>query len=223
MLYQVIIPARKGSKRFPGKNIANLGGKPLIAHSIEYALKFFSKELIWVNTDDPNVIDIAQKYDIQITIRPEYLGSDTASSAEVLSYQCSEFLRLGISFDACVLLQPTNPLRPHSLIQDAMSIFERSNRCSLATFSNLNKKYGRIIDERFNPLNYQPGQRMQDIEADYYENGLLYITKKENLLLGYIVTKDVFPFIVNTVESRVDIDELNDLIFAETLFNLIST
>ena len=223
MEYQVIITARKGSKRFPGKNIAPLNGKPLIAYSIEYALIFFSKELIWVNTNDPQVIDIANKYQVQITIRPDYLGSDTTSSADVLSYQCSEFLRLGIKFDACILLQPTNPIRPQNLINESILIFEKSNRRSLTTFSTLNKKYGRIINERFKTLNYIPGQRMQDIKVDYFENGLLYITKKEDLLLGYIVTEDVYPLIVNTVESLIDIDEPKDLIFAESLINLIAT
>ena len=219
MDYQVVIPARKGSKRFPGKNIATLKGKPLIAYSIEYALNFFSKEFIWINTNDPQVIDVANKYQVQITLRPECLGADITSSAEVLSYQCLEFIRLGISFDACILLQPTNPIRPKNLIKESISLFEMHNRGSLTTFSPLNKKYGRINDNTFKPLNYTPGQRMQDIEIDYFENGLIYITKKENLLIGRIVTEDVYPLIVNSLESLIDIDEPQDLIFAENIIN----
>ena len=60
----VVIPARKNSKRIKGKNLRILNGKPLISHSIEYALKYIDKKNIWVNTDDQLVIDLAKKYNI---------------------------------------------------------------------------------------------------------------------------------------------------------------
>lgn len=56
-------------------------------------------------------------------------------------------------------------------------IFERENRNSLASFTPLNKKYGKINSNKYFPSNYSVGQSMQDIEADYFENGLIYITK----------------------------------------------
>ena len=83
----------------------------------------------------------------------------------------------------------------------------------------MNKKYGRINDNIYKPLNYLPGQRIQDIKVDYFENGLIYITKKENLLIGKIITEDVYPFVINTFESLIDIDDPQDLIFANALIN----
>ena len=50
--YIVLIPARKNSKRLKNKNKKLLLNKPLISHSIEYALNYFSNDQIWVNSDD---------------------------------------------------------------------------------------------------------------------------------------------------------------------------
>ncbi len=222
MNYQIVIPARKGSKRLPRKNIIDFCGKPLIAHTIDFALESFSREKIWVNTDDEEIIELANSYGIKITIRPDLLGSDTASTADVLSYQCHQFERDSILCDAIILLQATNPIRPNKLIVDCIEIFEKSKRGSLSSFTKLNKKYGHIHDYYFKPKNYQPGRRMQEIIPDYYENGLIYITKKEHLLHGEVITQDVFPFIYNGIESSVDIDDFDDLIFAEYVYKKIN-
>lgn len=102
MIYHVIIPARGGSKRYPRKNIQLLNGKPLIVYSIEYALDNFDKEFIWVNTDDHEIAEIAEKYNIKVTIRPEELGRDYVSTADVLYFQSQTFLENSILCDAMI-------------------------------------------------------------------------------------------------------------------------
>ncbi|MDQ6763477.1 MAG: acylneuraminate cytidylyltransferase family protein, partial [Bacteroidota bacterium] len=62
-----------------------------------------------------------------------------------------------------------------------------------------------------------PGQRMQDIDPDYYENGLIYITNTKSIKKKEIITEDVFPLIIEGVETLVDIDEHDDILFAEFL------
>jgi N-acylneuraminate cytidylyltransferase len=213
--YQVVIPARGGSKRFPGKNIHLLNGIPLIGHSILFALKSLPPENIWVNTDDNEIAAIASEYGVNISIRPDDLGSDTASTADVLYYQQSVFGLNQIACDAIILLQATNPLRPEGLLENAIDVFEKSKRNSLASFTILNRKYGKIKSDFYIPENYKPGQRMQDIEPDYYENGLIYIANKQSIQNKEIITTDVFPLIQNNIESTVDIDEPADLLFAE--------
>jgi len=217
--YQVVIPARGGSKRFPHKNIIPFIGKPLISHSIEFALKSFDKERIWVNTDDSNIEDVAKFYGIQITKRPEYLGLDTTSTAEVLAYQCEMFNINKIACDVVILLHPTNPLRPHGIIEDSINKFELVNRGSLASFSRLNRKFGKIENDYFKPTNYRPGQRMQTLIPEFFENGLIYLTKKEFLSEGKVITEDVYPLIYDGIESFVDIDEPIDLFFAEYVYS----
>jgi N-acylneuraminate cytidylyltransferase len=116
-----------------------------------------------------------------------------------------------------ILLQPTNPLRPDDLIEKAIINFENSERNSLTTFSSLKKKYGCIEKDIFKPKNYSPGQRMQEIDVDFFENGLIYITKESFIKDKQIITSDVYPMILDCIECHVDIDEPSDLLFAEFL------
>ena len=118
MEYQIVIPARAGSKRLHRKNLINFCGKPLISHTIEFAINSFPRDKIWVNTDDQEIKIIAQEYGVQITDRPNSLGTDNTSTADVLSFQCNDFLNSSISCDAIILLQATNPLRPAKIIEE---------------------------------------------------------------------------------------------------------
>jgi len=117
-------------------------------------------------------------------------------------------------------LQPTNPFRDKNFVQNSIRIFENSERESLATFSKSEKKLGRIRNNNFEPINYSPGQRSQDLNSNYYENGLLYIIKTNSILKGEIITRDVYPLICNNIEASVDIDTLEDFVFAETLLKI---
>lgn len=222
MNYQIIIPARGGSKRFPGKNLALLNNKPLIQHTIEYALNNGFKNKIWVNTDDKNIANFSNIEGVNITIRPDELGGDYVPTIEVLKYQLAFFKENNIHCDALILLQATNPLRPINLLKDAVLKYESSNRKSLATFSSLNKKFGTIKNDFFNPKNYMPGQRSQDLEKLFFENGLLYITSKESILNGNIITDDVCPMLVDDIEANIDIDESSDIILAEFIIKTLN-
>jgi CMP-N-acetylneuraminic acid synthetase len=220
--YKVIIPARGGSKRFPGKNVYPLNGIPLIAYSILYAKQFdfFDIGDVWVNTDDEDIGKISAEYGSKVFIRSKELGGDTIESVKVLKEQVEYMLSQGEIFDAVVLLQPTNPLRPKDLLQDAITIFERESRTSLATFSTLNKKFGKIREHFFIPDNYIVGQRSQDVPPDYFENGLLYITRNSELLCGRILGLDVYPMVLDHPFANVDIDEPLDVLYAEFLLNI---
>jgi CMP-N-acetylneuraminic acid synthetase len=214
--YQVVIPARGGSKRFPGKNIATFLGLPLLVHSIRYAFEN-GFEAVYVNTDDAHIAAVAEEYQATIVKRPPSLGLDTTSTVEVMQQQIHWFQKNEIACDALILLQPTNPIRPDDLLTQAIKHFEIEKRGSLATYSRLNKKFGRIRANEFIPQNYQPGQRMQDIEPSYFENGLIYITHVNEVLKGHVITPDVFPLVVDHFSSHIDIDEPMDLHLGEAL------
>ena len=86
-----VIPARKGSKGLPGKNIKILIDKPLIAWSIEQALasKYISD--VYVSTDCPEIADVAIKYGAKVPfLRPDYLARDETSTADVLTHLIDE-------------------------------------------------------------------------------------------------------------------------------------
>lgn len=217
--YQVIIPAREGSKRFPGKNKTLLAEKPLFQHSIEFALKEgMQANQIWINSDDEELLDLAKEFHVNVYRRAAALADDVTSTAAVLQDQVLFFKNQNIACDAVILLQVTNPLRPKKLLSESLALFNSSERSSLCTFSQLNKKFGTIDKGFFFPKNYLPGQRMQDLEPLFFENGLLYITKVDLLLRDKkIIGDDVLPMVIDHIYAQVDIDEPDDLIFAKYL------
>jgi len=217
--YKLIIPARKNSKRFPGKNLVKLGNLYLLEHTIKYAIKNVRKEDIWVNSDDDEILEIAQSYSIQTYKRCQSLATDLTSTQSVIKDQLLFFKKEDIDVDSIILLQVTNPLRPPNLLIESIKIFQESGRSSLAGFSKLNKKHGLIQKERFIPTNYIPGQRMQDLTPEFFENGLIYITKKDSILKGEIITRDVYPMVIDHIFSTVDVDEPEDLEWAQFLIN----
>ncbi|WP_057936000.1 acylneuraminate cytidylyltransferase family protein [Algoriphagus resistens] len=221
MNFKVVVPARFGSKRFPGKNKAKLSGVPLINHSIQYAIDSgIDPDDIWINSDDPEILQIASSFGANSYMRPEYLGGDLVSTVDVLKDQIDYWEKENIKVDAIVLLQVTNPLRPPNLLQGGIEVFLRENRSSLVTFSKLNKKFGAIENKLFKPRNYLPGQRMQDIEPMFYENGLLYISSVDLVKKGFVVGDDAFPMVIDHAFAQVDIDHPEDLIFAEAILKI---
>lgn len=62
MKYVTVIPARGGSKRFPGKNIYPLEGIPLLAHSILYSRKVLPDTEVYVSTDNEEIANVARRY-----------------------------------------------------------------------------------------------------------------------------------------------------------------
>ena len=84
--------------------------------------------------------------------------------------------------------------------------------------SILYKKFGRIINDQYLPMNYKIGQRHQDLEKLFYENGLIYISNKEAIIDEKShISKDVYPFITNEIGSQIDIDYEEDLKLAELI------
>lgn len=217
MKYKVIIPARANSKRLPKKNMKLLVNKPLIQYSIDYALNNFKANDIWVNSDDKETIEFANKKGVNTLLRPEFLSLDLTPTVDVLKFQVNYFKEKNIPCNSIILLQPTNPFRHKDLLNHAINKFELSKRNSLATFTIHEKKIGSIYKNYYKPINYKPGQRSQDLERLYFENGLLYITKCKSILSGEIITEDVFPFICNSLESKIDIDYQEDFLYAEFL------
>ncbi len=220
MNYIVLIPARGGSKRIPNKNITELCGLPLIAHSINYALKNFHCKKVFVSSDNERILKISKKYGASLIKRPYEISDDHTKTVDVLKHSLNFFKNNNIDCDAIILLQPTNPIRPADLIKKSIKLFEKNSRNSLASFTVLNKKYGTISNNLFTPSNYKPGQRSQDIESQYYENGLIYITKAESILNNKIITQDVYPHILNNIFATVDIDDPDDLLYAELVMKL---
>ncbi len=211
-----IIPARGGSKRLPGKNILPLGDIPLLAHSILEAQRHEFIDAVYVSTDDRQIKEVALRYGAQVIDRPAAISGDTEPTVTALKHVVEI-----LGFEGTVfLLQPTNPLRPANLLQEAFLIFQQTQSDSLMTVSRNHHKLGKIIDDNFVPFNYQIGQRSQDLEPLYYENGLLYLMKSDLLLQEKIMGNRAFPFIVDHPFASVDIDTQSDFDLATCLYKI---
>ena len=211
-----IIPARGGSKRLPGKNTKLLGEIPLLAHSILYAKKHNFIDAVYVSTDDVVIKEIALLYGAIVIDRPQALSGDLEPTVSALKHVLESIDEI---IENVILLQATNPLRPQNLLQNAFAIFQEQQTNSLFTVSRSHHKLGKIINNRFIPYNYEVGQRSQDLEPLYYENGLLYISKSSVILNNEIITKEAFPLEVNHPFANVDIDTQEDFDYTEYLLN----
>ena len=216
-----IIPARGGSKRLPQKNTKLLGEIPLLAHSILYAQA--NKDLIdevYVSTDDEAIKKVALEYGVKVIDRPHNISGDIEPTVSALKHVIESIDEL---VENVILLQPTNPLRPEGLLKEAFTIYQKENHDSLFTVSRNHQKFGKIVNQKFEPFNYQIGQRSQDLEPLFFENGLLYITKAHLILEDKIVSEKAFPLEVNHIFANIDIDTQEDLEYAEYVYNKLIT
>jgi len=113
-----LIPARSGSKGIPGKNIKELGGKPLMAWSIETALKIVGKSNVFVSTDSPEYMEIAINAGALAIERPARLAADDSTDYDVIKHFKSAF---DIDVNTYIVyLRPTTPLRDINVIKAAI-------------------------------------------------------------------------------------------------------
>ena len=224
-----IIPARGGSKRLPNKNSLPLGGIPLIVHSILYDQK--NKAIIdeiYVSTDNEAIKKIALQYGVQVIDRPQHLSGDFEPTVSALRHVLESIGSAEV--ENVILLQATNPFRPQELLKEAFEVYQKGNYDSLFTVSINHQKLGRIVENKFHPFNYAVGQRSQDLEPLFFENGLLYISKAKLILPpdsargdNKIISESAYPFQVNSIFANVDIDTQEDFEHAEYLYQKFIT
>ncbi len=213
-----IIPARGASKGIPGKNIVDLGGKPLIAWTIEAARQ--SKRLTrWiVSTDDPKIADVCASWGAEVPfMRPQELSGDTASSMDAILHALDWLgSQEGYQADYVVLLQPTSPFRKAGDIDSALALAFEKKADSVVSLAQV-KEYpqwmktvdggGKIsadLDERHQ-------NRRQDLPSLFILNGALFIARTDVLRTRRSwYTDNTYAYIM-TKAASLDIDDLEDL------------
>jgi CMP-N-acetylneuraminic acid synthetase len=214
-----IIPARGGSKGIPDKNIKDLAGKPLIAWTIEAALKSLYVTKTIVSSDSETILEISQKYGAKTLKRPAYLASDTARSEPVITHVLEQFKEE--NYDYIILLQPTSPLRTNSDIDKAIKTLLESDATALISvyrpqhhplkaFKMNSKGFLKgIINDDF------PFAPRQELAEAYYPNGAIYIVKTALFLeTGKLFTDKTVAFEM-PFEKSLDIDTEADFINLE--------
>ena len=209
----VIIPARAGSKRIVGKNLKPFDGVPLIEHSIKYAQDCICSDIV-ISTDDKLIKSIAERYSIPVVWRDKKLAQDDTPTTAVVE---DVIAKLDKTYDYIVLLQPTNPLRPKDLFKKAWQLLYNEGSNSLITVSLNTHKLGKIKQSTFIPYTYDFGQRSQDLEPLYYENGLLYLCTYDLAKQGNLMGEKPTAMLVDHPFASVDIDTELDWKWAELI------
>lgn len=218
-----IIPARGGSKQIPRKNVINFCGKPLLAWSILQAKASKYVDDVYVTSDSDEILDCAKAYGAIPLKRPAHLATDSASSEEALIDALQQVrARTTTAYDFFVFLQATSPLREGKDID--LCIEKKIATQANTVFSSVatgDLCAWRRQEDQLQPLTYQPGVRLprQESRQLYIENGSIYVCEIEgfiaqkNRMLGKIETC-VFP-----AWKVYEIDEKENLIVCEALFN----
>lgn len=230
-----IIPARSGSKSIKDKNIKLLGGKPLLAWSIETSLKCGLRTI--VSTDSEQYAQIARQYGAEVKMRPASLAKDNTSMYETLRSEVPK------DADIVVLLQPTNPLRKSVHIKSAISYFqENPNYDSVISVERVPEKYNpyaMILENKrmvfgklagwkekiqsiftgnkykTHPSGFPISQRItrrQDLPQAWLPTGDFYIFKADNLKKGSIYGENVMIY---ECEGTLNLNILEDWSQAE--------
>lgn len=231
-----IIPARGGSKGIPGKNIADLAGRPLIAYSIDAALDAIGIlnegrltpllcDHILVSTDSPEIAAKAGEEGIEIPfMRPARLSTDTAGSREVILHAMDFADSRGIGYDCVVLLQPTSPFRNGRHVVEAMAMYDPATTDMVVSVceASANPYYNCFeTDPLSGFLHISKGDglltRRQDAPKAWEYNGAVYVINPASIRempLGAFPRR--IPYQMSAQDS-LDIDTPLDLTVARAL------
>ena len=212
-----IIPARGGSKGFPGKNIYPVNGKPLIAYTIKASLesKLITKTV--VSSDDDSVLDVSKSFGSDVLKRPKQYATDEASSEVVVLDTIEQLKKKGQIFDLFVLLQPTSPLRDAGDIDSALQNILDHNANAIISVINIGvKPFKTYFLDKEGFLkgvhsNESPNMRRQDLPDAYLANGAIYCTYvKQFEKCKSFIPNGTIPYIMSN-EKSVDVDSVLDI------------
>ncbi|MDR0801814.1 pseudaminic acid cytidylyltransferase [Fluviicola sp.] len=224
-----IIPARGGSKRIPGKNIRPFLGKPIIAYTIENALKSGLFNEVIVSTDDQEIAETAIQYGASVPFtRSEKNSDDYATTADVLAEVLEEYTRIGHVLPATFCcLYPTSPLiHPEDLVNASKQLkITRADVLVSAVIYSFPIQRSFRLDESGLVRLLEPEsmlKRSQDLKATFHDAGAFYFFNTEKFLLQKTVWSDnTAAYLLDELKVQ-DIDNETDWKLAELKFQLLN-
>jgi len=211
-----IIPARGGSKGIPRKNIRLLAGKPLIAYSIEAALKSKYIDKVIVSTEDEEIAEVAKIYGAGVIKRPEELAKDDIPLDPVIYNALSrDEKKNGIKYDFVITIQPTSPLLSYRTIEETIEKMLEGSYDTLISVTKEKHLYWTKKDEKFIPI-YKERKNRQYLDSIYRETGAILISKREVITENNRIGDKISLFEIPNEEST-DIDTYQDWWIAENL------
>lgn len=208
-----IIPARSGSKGLKNKNILPICDKPMLAYSVEAAVKSGLFERVILSTDSEEYGKIARTYGAEVILRGERVSNDSASTFMVLE---DLFARIELDFDYFMLLQPTSPMRNEQHIKEACALFE-ARIAEFDFLASIQKAHHPAVLVR--PVEEDLSLKHFDIDysnyrrqafSDYSPNGAIYIAKPQQYLTQkHFYGESSLGYEMNAIDSA-DVDNAID-------------
>jgi len=219
-----IIPARGGSKRVPNKNIRLVGGKPLIAWTIETTLTSQDLDRIIVSTDDKNIADIARSYGAEVPfLRPAELAQDSVSDLPVYQHTLTWLAKQENYFpEVIVWLRPTAPLRLAEDIHNSVRLLRETSADWVRSVTPVrHHPYWmiRLEDNKLKPfidgINIRDYYQRQLLPPAYQFNGAVDVAWYETIMdKELLYSGDVRGYVMPD-ERSVDLDEEIDFTLLE--------
>ena len=222
-----IIPARSGSKGLKDKNIKLLNGKPLMAYTIEAALKSEQFDDVMVSTDSEKYAEIAKSFGAKVPfLRSAETSTDKASSWDTVAEVLGRYAENGQTFETLCLLQPTSPFRTAEDIKNAYELY--NSKADFAVISVCEAEHSPLwcghlpeSGEFLNFINEDAMKQRQAGEKFYRLNGAIYIVNCEKFKTDrYFYQSGSFAYIMPQ-ERSIDIDTALDFKMAEFLINTL--
>ncbi len=224
MKHIAIIPARSGSKEILNKNILSLLDKPLIAYTIDAALKSGIYDDVIVSTNSEKYAEIARSHGAHVPfLRSDDLSQDSTILKDVTFHVLKQLKDMGKQYKTVSVLQPTCPLRDYIDIQNAYTFFcSKKAEAIISIYKTKNPYYygGTLPPSKslkyFIPPKYRQKQR-QDMEKFYMISGAIFMANVQ------LYTKNNDPFTLSSFgfcinqHHALDIDSVEDLLYAQLL------
>jgi CMP-N,N'-diacetyllegionaminic acid synthase len=219
-----VIIGRAGSKGLPGKNVANINGKPIVAYSIDHALDAETVGRVIVSTDSPELAATARAEAVEVIDRPAKLATDTATVDSAVRHAITED---GGEESIIVILYANVPIRPDGLIDRAVRMLIETGADSVQSYCDVGKHHpywmvsldvaGRVLPHHPNPI-----YRRQDLPRLLLPDGGVIAVTRESLFT--VVEGEPHAFLgtdrrgIETAPGEVvDVDNALDLSLAQAM------
>lgn len=222
-----IIPARGGSKRIPRKNIKDFLGKPIIAYSIETALKSGLFDEVMVSTDDEEIAEIAMRFGAIVPfLRSDGNANDFATTVDVLVEVISHPIYQKKDFHSVCCIYPTAPLVKVEQIRQGLNKLIENNRNSVFPAVRFDYPIWRAIKRESNGnasfiWKDHLNARSQDLEVAYHDAGQWYWINTQSLLKDKAIFSENSEFLELDALEVQDIDNISDWKIAELKYELL--
>lgn len=220
-----VIPARGGSKRIPRKNIKFFHGLPVIAYAIKAAKASGVIDEVFVSTDDDEIAKIAESFGATIPwMRPENLSDDYVSTVSVIQDAVIKLKMDSLKIENVCCIYPATPLLGPNFLTQGLEVLKKGDWSYVISALRANTPPSRFFSlggasqiELLFPEHEV--HRTQDLPVAYQDAGQFYWGKESSWELGLPIFSSRSTIIEIPFKSAVDIDTLDDWVYAEHLYN----